>query len=141
MNAIPGLMAVTPMRAGPRRAGAGGFAVPEDAADAASPPPLPCAGLPSLLALQEVRQAAMAELGPDAVRDREAREHGEAMLDALAQLQQALLGGAAPGVIARLGQLVRRTPAPADPGLAAVQRTLLVRVAVELARSRAAASV
>lgn len=88
--------------------------------------------LPSLLAMQEA--------GQDAVRDREAREHGEALLHGLAALQRALLGGGDPGTLTRLAALVRRAPAPADPRLLAVQRALLVRVAVELARTRAAAS-
>jgi len=89
--------------------------------------------LPSLLAMQEA--------GQDAVRDREAREHGEAVLHGLAALQRAVLDGGNPATLTRLAALVRRAPAPADPRLLAVQRALLVRVAVELARTRVAASV
>ena len=82
--------------------------------------------MPSLLAMQE------AESG--AVQDREARRHGEAVLESLTELQRALLTGASGGELARLAGLARAMPAATDPRLAAVQRALLVRVAVEQAR-------
>ena len=88
--------------------------------------------MPSLLAMQE------AETG--AVQDREARRHGDSMLEALAALQRSLLGGAEAGGLETMASLARAVPAAADPRLAGVQRALLVRVAVELARRRAAAS-
>ena len=117
-------------RGGRRATEPSGFALPGPAA-----PGVHAAGavtMPSLLALQEA--------DGEAVRDREAREHGEALLHVLAALQRALLGGGDPAVMERLAALVRRAPVPADPHLLAVQRALLVRAAVELARSRVAAS-
>ena len=114
----------------PRVASSLGFTVPE-----AAPGEVQAAGAvatPSLLALQEA--------GQDAVRDREAREHGESVLHVLAALQRALLGDGDPALVDRLSALVRRAPLPADPRLAAVQRAVLVRAAVEVARARVAAS-
>lgn len=125
---IAGLGAVGVPRAAPRRAGVGGFSVPEEAAAA---PGVAGVAMQSLLGLQEA--------GQDAVRDREARRHGGAILAALAALQRALLGGADAGALASLAALVERVPLPADPRLAEVQHALLVRAAVELARAQAGA--
>lgn len=107
-----------------------GFAVPGDAGPAIRAAATVTA--PSLLAIQEA--------GQDAERDEAAREHGDAVLHGLAALQRSLLDGGDAATLNRLAALVRRTPAPADPRLLAVQRALLVRVAVELARTRIAAS-
>jgi hypothetical protein len=85
-------------------------------------------GMPSLLSLQET------EL--ETVQDREARRHSRAMLDTLTLLQQALLGGQGVDALETLARLVRAAPPPSDPALAAVQQAVLVRAAVELARSR-----
>lgn len=85
--------------------------------------------MPSLLALQEE--------DAEAVADREARRHGQAMLSALAALQRGLLGGADGGALEQAAALARAAPAAADPRLAAVQRAILVRVAVEAARAKA----
>ena len=117
-------------RGGARARPASGFVLPGDAAPGVQA--TTAVTLPSLLAIQEA--------GQDAVRDRDAREHGEAMLHGLAALQRALLGGGDPATLARLAALVRRAPVPADPRLLAVQRSLLVRVAVELARTRVASN-
>ena len=86
-----------------------------------------------LLALQE------AESGT--VRDRQARRHGESLLEALRRLQVALLMGAGAEDLQGLRTLVEAAPPPDDPRLAQVQRAVLVRVAVELARRNAASSV
>ena len=131
MTIVTGLGAVGTIRAAPRRVGLAGFMVPSEAAEGVVT--AQAVSMPSLLALQEA--------GQEAVRDREARRHGEAMLDALGELQRALLGGAPAEGIAALAGLLRRAPVPADPRLAAIQRALLVRAAVEVARGRAAASV
>lgn len=103
-----------------------GFVVPEGGA-APSAPVAPAA-LEGLVALQEA--------GQQGVRDREARRHGAAMLEVLRALQRALLEGAAPDALERLAGLVRAAPSPEHPGLIQVQRLILQRAAVELARAR-----
>ena len=131
MTIISGLGPTPAIRGGPVRTTSGGFAVP--ASDAASVASLAAPTAPSgLLALQEAGQ----EAGRDAVRDREARRHGAALLAALTELQRALLTGpgGSPIDLDRLAALVRNAPPPADPALAAVQRAVLIRAAVELAR-------
>lgn len=84
--------------------------------------------LHSLLALQEAEA--------EAVQDRAARRHAGFMLEELSALQRALLGGADGGAVAadRLAVLARRSPAAADPRLAAVVQAIAVRAAVEAAR-------
>ena len=127
MTAITGLGPLPAPRAPGRTKPSAGFQVPEDMrADA----PLAAAAvaMPSLLALQEAET--------DAVRDREARRHCGGLLSALAALQRGLLGGDEPGGLEALAALVRAAPAPADLRLAGVQRALLLRAAVELARAR-----
>jgi hypothetical protein len=121
------------------------FTIPDDARPGATEAPEAFAttAMPSLLALQEAGQEAGQQAGVEAARDREARRHGSAMLDALAMLQRSMLGGQdRQGVesLQSLARLVQATPPPSDPALAAVQRALLVRVAVELARQRGAAT-
>ena len=86
--------------------------------------PLPLDGI---LALQE--QVA------DATRDRQARQHGHALLQALAALQHALLQGAGEAESVRhLAQLVADAPPAADPALAAILQGIALRAQVELAR-------
>ena len=122
--------AVYGARAGKQPAGTPGFTLP----DAATPEVHAASSVttPSLLGLQEAEG--------DAARDRDAREHGESLLHVLAALQRALLGGEDGAAVERLATLVRRAPMPADPRLLQVQRELLVRAAVEVARARVAAS-
>jgi hypothetical protein len=125
VTAIMGLGSVTGTRPGVRARSSPGFRVPEEArADA----PMAAAGvaMPSLLALQEAET--------DAVRDREARRHCGGLLAALAAVQLRLLDGAEAAGLEGLAALLRHAPAPSDPRLAAVQRALLQRAAVELAR-------
>jgi hypothetical protein len=133
MTAIAGITLAgfvrTPTRA---RGASAGFHVPDDA-PVDTPAPIAAARPPSLLALQE------ADAEP--VQDREARRHGKAMLDVLTRLQQAILTGGGADTLDSLANLVRAAPVPSDPRLAAVQRAVLVRAAVELARARAEASV
>ncbi len=115
----------------PRRTQPGSiFRVPEQAQPGATEAPaLHClTDSPSLLSLQETET--------DTVQDRNARRHSRAMLDSLAALQRALLGGQGGDALESLARLVRAAPPPTDPALAAVQRAVLVRAAVELARSR-----
>lgn len=117
----------TAPRARPGTHGSMGFTVPEELR-AESTVGSMAVGVPSFLALQESEA--------ETVRDREARRHGHSMLDALSRLQRALLGGAGADALEQLARLVRTAPEPLDPRLAAVQRAVLVRVAVELARGR-----
>ena len=130
MTGIYGLGAVSVARGQVRRRTEGEFTLPDvdggeraESAGAAG-----AVEMPGLLMMQE------AEAEP--VADRDARRHGKAMLDALSRLQRALLGGEGPAALESLANLVRATPAPADPRLAAVQRAVLVRAAVELQRAR-----
>ena len=115
-----------------RARGNAGFQVPEGGAGLAPAGGVGPVCTPSMLALQEEEEGQVA--------DRDARRHGQAMLAALAALQRLALGdGSADGALEQLASLVRATPDAADPRLAAVQRAIQVRVAVELARGRAAA--
>jgi hypothetical protein len=121
-----------------RAAGSGGFAVPAESGDPHGPAHAgaanAAAGLPGLLAVQE-------EAGDPSrqrrARDRAARAHAEALLAALAGLQQGLLGDGARGgaALARLSALAAGVPAAADPGLAALGRAVMLRARVELARA------
>ena len=130
MTGINGLGAVAaPRTAAPRRAGPGGFRVEAEATS--SPMAASAVSMPSLLGLQEAQG--------DAVADRSARRHAEDALDGLRELQLALLDGSDSGG-RFLDQLTRRVPEAADPRLREVQRALLIRVAVEGARHKAAAS-
>ena len=130
MLAITGLSSVGVAR-GPLRPRSGAsFSMP-DAAGAEAAEATSAAApieMPALLAMQEAYG--------EPVQDREARRHGKAMLDALTKLQRALLGGEGPDGLQSLANLLRATPEASDPRLAAVQRAVLVRAAVELQRSR-----
>ena len=131
MTIISGLGSTTTIRTGQPRPAAAGFAVPSSASTAVSAT-VQVAAMPGLLAMQEA--------GQGTVRDRDARRHGAAMLAALAELQRALLGGDDGAALERLASLVRNAPPPADPALLMVQRAVLVRAAVELARRAAPAA-
>lgn len=123
----------------------GAFALPpESAAEAAmledASAPASAASVGALLGLQE--QVA-GGLQAAAVRDREARRHGQALLSALADLQLILVGSQnVPGMgIAtfsrladRLAALTNAVPVAADPGLGAIVMAIALRARVELAR-------
>ena len=79
----------------------------------------------SLLAMQEAES--------EAQQDREARQHGEAMVEALGELQRALLGAEGPD-LGKLVQLAARPVSAADPRLAAVLRAVRLRAGIEVAR-------
>ncbi len=115
--------------------GASGFTIPVVAppgaagsADGAAP----VTDTGALLALQE-------DVGRDADRsggapDREARQHGQDILEALATLQKDLLAGdPAPG-LSRLAALVERMPAVHDPALARVLSSIRLRARLEILR-------
>jgi hypothetical protein len=79
------------------------------------------------------------ELGGETIQDREARQHGQDMLAALADLQRALLSpGGDAAVLARLAELAASVPRATDRRLAAMVSAIMVRVRVELARRQAA---
>ena len=121
--------AVLPLGSGRTGAGTSGFAVGGGAQTASGPSRVAApAALGGLLLLQE------AEAAP--VRDRRARQHGRAMLDALARLQLSLLGED-PDVagLERLAALVEHCPQAADPGLRDVLGGVALRARIELARN------
>ena len=115
-----------------RVGGSSGFAVAPGTADATSGPAAAAAAAPldGMLLLQQV------EDGP--TRDRHARRHGRAMLDALAELQCALLDGSLdPATVERLAALAQHCPEASEPGLRAALAGISLRVQVELARRSA----
>lgn len=115
-----------------RGVAASGFGVKAERAgrpDAAVP--MSGVSMVSLLAMQEAES--------EAQQDREARQHGEAVVDELTGLQLALLGHGE-GNTARLIRLVERPVVASDPMLAGLLRAVRVRAAVELARRERAAA-
>ncbi len=87
----------------------------------------------SLIALQETIVASE--------RDREARERAETMLDELAALQRAMLGGrVSEESLASLAALADQPGIAADPHLADVVAAVSLRAKVELARLEVAAA-
>jgi hypothetical protein len=122
-----------PVAAGPQ-ATTPGFRVPNRAATPVRTPAGAAAptALIGLLAVQEAEG--------NAARDREARRRGAMMLDELARLQRALLGGQVdPEGLRSLAALAAGADGAADPMLAAAVRAISVRARVELARLSAAA--
>jgi hypothetical protein len=117
----------------PRRAAAPGFAAllesPGEAAAAE-------AAQPAALAAGIFAAAADAEAA-----DSRARRHGKAMLQALAALQLAVLGGSEGAARAKLAELAGQAPQADDPVLRLIMREIGVRAAVELARGGTSANV
>jgi hypothetical protein len=91
----------------------------------------PGVSVASLLALQESESGLQ--------QDREARQHGEAVVDELTELQRALLGEEEPD-LERLAALAARPVTVSDPVLASVLRAVRLRAGIELARRGHAAS-
>lgn len=85
----------------------------------------------SLLALQEDQSGLQ--------HDREARQHGTAVIDELTVLQCALLGGEDHD-LNQLAHLAARPVTAADPALAGLLRAVRLRASIELARRGHAAS-
>ena len=85
----------------------------------------------SLLALQEHESGLQ--------QDREARQHGTAVMDELSALQRALLGGDGAD-LDQLEILMARPITAADPALAGVLRAVRLRAGIELARRGRATS-
>ena len=125
---ISGIGQAQPALGTTRRAGGGGFSVSGQGcavgAPAAAPP---TAGLDGLLQLQEFEDAV--------TRDRHAKRQGQALLQALGDLQRLLLGqGPLEEALDRLSALVETCPEAADPALAGLVGGILLRARVELAR-------
>ena len=114
----------------PRRAAAGGagFAVAGNGASVTGPAAAaPTAALDGLLQLQAFEDAG--------ARDRQAKRHGQALLQALGELQRALLGeGPLDDALAKLAGLAEICPEAADPALASLVGSIMLRARVELAR-------
>lgn len=128
IRGVPGSGPARPAR-GARGAGGafslGGGTAPDAAAAAEGAAAVSAVGL---LALQEG--------APAAERDARARRRGEAMLQGLASLQAALLGGRFdPALLAQLADLAEGEAA-ADPALQAAVAGIALRLRVELARFR-----
>ena len=130
MESLPpiGLSAPVVADAGRPAARTGGtvFSLPARSAPG-RPAPVNGAGLSGLLALQEA--------DADAVRDREARRHGQDLLSELAALQRELLDGP-PGAarLQALAGLADAVPEAADPRLRDVVASIALRARIELAR-------
>ncbi|WP_137128243.1 flagellar assembly protein FliX [Roseomonas sp. HF4] len=128
IRGVPGSGPARPARGARAGGGAfnlGGGMAPDAAAAAEGVAPTSAIGL---LALQEG--------APAAERDARARRRGEAMLQGLAMLQAALLGGRLdPARLAQLAGLADGAPA-ADPALQAAVAGIALRLRVELARLR-----
>jgi hypothetical protein len=133
MTKVNGIAPGTPTSAtvarGPDRPVSGAFSLRSGTAPAATGGLTAVTGvaLPGMLALQEAEA--------EASRDREARRHGQAVLEELAGLQRALLAGPAdPALLNRLTALTKAPPEAADPLLRAALQAVALRAKVELAR-------
>ena len=103
----------------------------EQAAQSDAAVATPGVAVASLLALQESESGLQ--------QDREAKQHGEAIMDELTELQRALLGVHGPD-LDRLAVLAARPITVSDPALASVLRAVRLRAGIELARRGHAAS-
>lgn len=113
-----------------------GFCVPTEAAAEITPgssgPSVTRAGSVGVSLMLALQECATAETG-----DREARQHGKQMLDALAELQRALLSGHGAEALDRLSELSEKVPVATDPALTYVLRAIQLRARVEMARTEA----
>ena len=127
---VDGIGPTTPVVRSPTRASARatGFWLPFERAEASLAAPAPAeVTLGGMLALQEAASGA--------VRDREARRHGQEMLAILVRLQRALLAGQRDLPALRgLAALAQDVPQAADPGLRQAVADVALRARVELAR-------
>ncbi len=109
---------------GPRFAVSTPAAPPEGPARTTAAAPVVLSGM---LAMQEAESAVQ--------RDRDSRRHGEQTLQALADLQLALLGeGAGEVALHRLAALGTQAPRAADPALDAAVRAVRLRARIEIQR-------
>jgi hypothetical protein len=101
------------------------------ATEVAPDPPAAAACLSPLLDLAAAEPPAAPEPVPDAT----CAVRGTAVLDALAGLQMAALGGGGGAARQALADLAQSLPQPAEPGLAAILQAIAQRAAIELARA------
>ena len=110
----------------------GGFAVKSTASASSGGGTASVADVAGMLLLQEVADGPARNAQ---ARDRQARRHGRALLDGLAELQRALLGdGEDTAALDQLAALVAHSPDAADPALRATLAAIALRASVELAR-------
>ena len=115
------------------RAGSRSAAFAPQADPSASNAPAPRAGPTIPIALDAM--LALQEAGAQTVQDREARRHGQALLNVLAELQRGLLGGSdSEAALEQLSTLASSCPIATDPGLASTLQQVMLRARVELAR-------
>ena len=132
MNSIDSIGQPQPARTASRskaRGGAPPFMAAETEAPAgtAGAAGVAPAALASMLTLQE--------LGGETGEDRQARRHGQLLLNTLGELQRELLGGLGDGTtLERLTTLLAAVPRATDRRLAAMLSAIVVRARVELAR-------
>jgi hypothetical protein len=106
--------------------GAPGFASLLNSTASATPPE-------AVQALAQAADFAATAFDPGSA-DRQARRHARAMLQALAALQRAVLGGAPGEARAQLAALADQPAQADDPVLRLILREIGARAAVELAR-------
>jgi hypothetical protein len=133
MSTIDGLGAPGPIRNTRTASGGkgGSFSVPADvpgsAASGSGVTPASASALGCLIALQEP--------GGETVQDRAARRRGRDVLQALADLQRAMLADTnAPDSLRSLTAAITDLPQPTDPRLGGVLQAIVLRARVELAR-------
>ena len=135
---LPPMTSPAPRRAPARSTGFRLTGAGEAAATAESSclPGVDLATMQQLLALQETLEMAQpSDAGMDAVRDREARRRGRALLDGMAGLQRGLLRGVPElSALTELAGLVAAPCEAADPGLCALLAEIRLRARIELAR-------
>ena len=115
-----------------------GFIIPANTAAAAS------AGAGASRALEKASPVsaslmlALQETVTSEAGDREARQHGQKLLAALAELQHALLSDGGGDVLQRLLLLTQTAPHTIDPELGRAINSIRLRARIELARASAA---
>lgn len=134
---IAGVREAAPATRAARRDAKGMAFVMAGRTDESQAAPAPGAAEPvvlgAMLALQEEESGA--------ARDRQARRHGQAMLEELAMLQCNMLGGTvesgpSAAALVRLAALAEAVPEAADPRLSALIGAIVLRARVELARGQ-----
>ena len=128
MMVIRGLGPTAAAAAPPRRTGGARFALPSSLSTEA-PRELAASAevaMSGMLALQEM---------PPPVDDRQARRHGQDLIEELAALHRAVLGaGGHTAALDRLMRLAVTLPTAGDPALRAVLGAIVLRARIELAR-------
>ena len=115
-------------RASRTKAGSG-FVVNADRADAAS-------GASASAPILHASMLSLQETATETVGDRDARRHGNAMLEVLAALQRAMLleADASGRALGQLAALAEAVPEASTPQLGAIVASIKLRAQIELAR-------